>query len=261
MSDELFDIFFSGKVINADEHDQVREKIGKLFNANQEVLKKLFSGQPVKIKKAVDMDTAIKYRVKFREAGAIVDIRPAAGVTAPAGDSIPQSRIQASDVYSPPASEASTGTDTGQAAAATPPGSLQASLDIPGVVIDSTPPPPPANIDTGSLSAAPANSGSLEEFNTRPAAVAVPDISHLGLASPQGTLDQTPPPPPAEIDTGNMTIDAFSGDLDQTPAPPPADIDTSALTAAPANTGSLEEFDSRPAPVAVPDTSKLDLAN
>ena len=282
MSDELFDIYFSGKVINQDEIDEVKQKIGKLFNASDAVLSKLFSGQPNRIKKAVDMDTAIKYRVKFREAGAIVDIRPSqsappAASSTPAASAIPQSNFSAADTAPDSAADIATAPAAEPASSATPvtnpvtdpaaaqeaavaPTSIDAGLAMPGSIIDETPEPPPADYNTEQFDLGDANSGSLEEFAETVIPAPVPDISSLDVVETDAPLDDTAEPESLDIDTGNMAIDAFSGDLDDTPPPPPANIDTSNLTASEANTGSLEEFDSRPEPVPVPDTSKLDLA-
>lgn len=265
MSDELFDIYFSGKVIDQDQLPEVRQKIGKLFKASEAVLDKLFSGQPTKIKKAVDMDTAIKYRVKFREAGAIVDIRPCqsappAPASAPTTEAIPPSNFTAAETAAPEPAEETVAEAAAPQTAAAAPGSIDASLALPGSIIDDTPEPPPANYNTDEFDLGEANSGSLEEFAETVIPAAIPDISSLDVAETDAPLDNTPAPEPLEVDTSNMAIDAFSGDLDQTPPPPPANIDTSNLTASEANTGSLEEFDSRPEAVPVPDTSKLNLA-
>jgi hypothetical protein len=272
MSDELFDIYFSGKVIDQDKLPEVKQKIGKLFNASETVLDKLFSGQPTKIKKAVDMDTAIKYRVKFREAGAIVDIRPSQSAapppaSTPAADAIPQTNFTAAETQTaepvgkpeqPPVEEPRVVEPP--AATASSPQSIDASLAMPGSIIDETPEPPPVDYNTDQFGLGEANSGSLEEFAETVIPAPVPDISSLDIEETDAPLDNSPQPQPLDVDTGSMAIDAFSGDLDQTPPPPPANIDTSNLTVAEANTGSLEEFDSRPKAVPVPDTSKLDLA-
>ena len=87
--------------------------------------------------------------------------------------------------------------------------------------------------------------------------VEIPDISAMDIADTTEPLDATPAPAPLDVDTSDMQIDPFAGDLDDTPPPPPADIDTSALTASAPNTGSLEEFNTRPEPVPLPDISKL----
>jgi hypothetical protein len=272
MSDDLFDIYFSGKVIDENQLPEVKQKIGKLFNANEAVLDKLFSGKPTKIKKAVDMDTAIKYRVKFREAGAIVDIRPSQSAapppaSSPAAEAIPQSNFTAAEAATPeavanpvPNAAAVETSAPPQAAVASAPGSIDASLATPGSIIDETPEPPPASYNTDQFDLGEANSGSLEDFAETVMPAPVPDTSALDVEETDAPLDNTPQPEPLDVDTSNLAIDAFSGDLDQTPPPPPANIDTSNLTASEANSGSLEEFDTRPEPVPVPDTSKLDLA-
>jgi hypothetical protein len=265
MNDELFDIYFSGKVIDQDQVETVKQKVGKLFNANEAVLNKLFSGQPTKIKKAVDMDTAIKYRVKFREAGAIVEIRASQSAPPPptAQETIPQSNFTATEATTAPVEKPAPASEpaipTQQPAAGTAQ-SIDASLAMPGSVLDETPERPPASINTDQFDLGEANTGSLEEFAETVIPAPIPDISSLDIVETTEPLDTKPDPKPLEVDTSNMAIDAFSGDLDQTPPPPPANIDTSNLTASEANTGSLEEFDSRPKPVPVPDTSKLDLA-
>jgi len=284
MSDELFDIYFSGKVIDQDQLPEVKQKIGKMFKASEAVLDKLFSGQPTKIKKAVDMDTAIKYRVKFREAGAIVDIRPCQSAppapistpgntpaNTPTGEAIPKSNFSAAEAAAEPAVASADKPEPAEAPSAVTyapqeatvaaaPGSIDASLALPGSIIDDTPEPPPANYNTDQFDLGEANSGSLEEFAETVIPAAIPDISSLDVEETDAPLDSAVQPEPLDVDTSNLAIDAFSGDLDQTPPPPPANIDTSSLTASEANTGSLEEFDSRPEAAPVPDTSKLDLA-
>ena len=253
MTDELFDIFFSGKILGDNDPEIVKNKVGEAFNANSAVLEQLFSGNPVKIKKSVDMDTAIKYRVKFRDIGAIVDIRPS-GQTAPAASPAavekpaPATQTPSASAPPPPSAESQPA-----------PVSLDSSLAAPGAVIDETPDVPPAQIATDQFELGQANQGSLEEFAEHVEPAVIPDISSLDVSTSEEPLDATPPPEPLEVDVSNMHIDAFSGPLDDTPPPAPANIDTSSLSASAPNTGSLEEFDSRPEPVPIPDTSKLEI--
>lgn len=228
---------------------EVKSGVARIFKANAQTLEQLFSGRSIKIKKSVDMDTAIKYRLKFRETGAVVDIRPAGTAAVPG--SAPQN---------PPA------TDTETLPAATQVQPQQADNSLPdsglapvGSRIDETPEPPPANIDTSGLSAGEANTGSLEGFAEITASVPLPDISNLTFGPEDENLDSSVPPPPLEIDISELMIDQFSNQLDDSMPVAPADIDTSNLSVADANTGSLEEFNSRPAPVPLPDISKLEI--
>ena len=253
MTDELFDIYFSGKILPDNDLDAVKQQVGKVFKANESMLEQLFSGKAVKIKKAVNMDTAIKYRVKFREIGAIVDIRPRAVAASIPVETATQEDTQP-DLSAVQAAAIETTEEDIQTIA---PAALDSSLATPGSIIDETPEVPAAQINTDGMDLGPANQGSLEEFAQPVEPAKIPDISQLDISNTTEPLDATPEPPPLEVDISDMQIDAFTGPLDDTPPPPPADIDTSELTAAEANTGSLEEFDSRPEPVPLPDISKL----
>jgi len=253
VAEELFDIYFSGKLMPNCDEQEARDGVARLFKANEKTLAQLFSGQSVKIKKSVDMDTAIKYRVKFREIGAIIDIRPV-GAAAPqtppqSAPAKPAVQTQPQPATPPPVSEAP--------APQQAPSAITSDLAPVGSQIDETPEPEPARIDTDSLSAAPANSGSLEDYAEPVIPAELPDISDLAFGPDDEPLDNTPAPPALEVDTSDLLIDQFSDQLDESMPPPPADIDTSSLSVSEANTGSLEEYNSRPEPVPLPDISNL----
>ncbi|MDI1302647.1 MAG: hypothetical protein PSX71_12135 [bacterium] len=67
---ELFNVVFSGELSGRADPAAVRANVGKLFNASEAVLDKLFSGQPVAVKKMVDRATAMKVRALMKQAGA-----------------------------------------------------------------------------------------------------------------------------------------------------------------------------------------------
>ena len=264
MTDELFNIFFSGKILPDNDFETVKEKVGRVFKANETTLEKLFSGKAVKIKNAVNMDTAIKYRVTFRDIGAIVDIRPCSTPETAMPQEQDQQQGQGQDqaqTQASPEPEAATqaplaGQTSADAVTTSSPVALESTLAAPGSIIDDTPPVAAAQIEA-EFDLGPANQGSLEEFAENIEPAEIPDISALDIANTTGPLDDTPQPPPLDVDISGLQVDPFAGDLDDTPPPPPAEIDTSELTASAPNTGSLEEFDSRPAPVPLPDISKL----
>ncbi|PVV15187.1 MAG: hypothetical protein B6D72_02530, partial [gamma proteobacterium symbiont of Ctena orbiculata] len=77
MTADTYDVYFSGAIIKNNEPAEVKRKIGAVFKLEGEKLDRLFSGKPVPIKRGIDMDRAIKFRVTFRDAGALVDIVPA----------------------------------------------------------------------------------------------------------------------------------------------------------------------------------------
>lgn len=125
---ELFNVVFSGEISGRADPAVVRANVGKLFNASEPVLDKLFSGQPVAVKKMVDRATAMKVRAMMKQAGAetrLVQVdeqgRPlaAAGATAAA----PAQHAPASAAAAPvarPAPAAPTATPAVATASAAP---------------------------------------------------------------------------------------------------------------------------------------------
>ena len=193
MSFERYDIYFSGKILDDRDAAEVRRRIGKMFKVDDAKLDHLFSGVPVPVKKDVDMDTAVKYRVAFRDAGALVDIKKAA----PSAQAAPSPR---SAVHTAGAATA---------------GEQFANVEAPS-----------------DMTLAPARTGSLEDCAPVIAAAEIPDVSNYQLAPPGESLTTTSPPPPLDIDTGDMDL-------------------------YPANSGSLLDCHEEPQPVPIPDVSNL----
>lgn len=237
---ELYDIFFSGAIMEGHNEAEVKNQVGRIFKAEGARLERLFSGQPIRIKAGVDLDTAMKYRVKFREGGALVDIKPS-GTPADTGAQPPQS----SGSQPPQPAESHTGTDdisllpprTGSledcAEKVTPaplPDISGLSMDQPGITLDETEPPPPVEINTEGLSDV---IGSLEDCQLPVEPAELPDISGITMEQPGITLDETEPPPPVEIDTAGLS----------------------------ASIGSLEDCHQEIEPVKIPDISAMEIVS
>lgn len=75
-----FEVVFSGEVIDGYDAAETRAKIGKLFNADEAKIARLFSGSSIVIKKNLDQATANKYLGAFKNAGAVAIVRDAAEV-------------------------------------------------------------------------------------------------------------------------------------------------------------------------------------
>ena len=75
MSEEFFEIAFSGQVVEGADLATVRSQIGKIFKADEQRLAQLFSGRRVLIKRRADAATMAKYRGAFERAGAVCEIR------------------------------------------------------------------------------------------------------------------------------------------------------------------------------------------
>ncbi len=156
MQGTRFDIYFTGQLLPDQDPVTVREKIRRMFRADDAQLQRLFSGEPVRIKAGVDEETAVRFRVSFRQAGAVVEIRPlGASAAAPAAETrqqAPRSQPEAKEPFEllPP----KTGSLIDCAAEVTPreiPDISHITLAPSGARIDETPPPPPLQIDTSKL--------------------------------------------------------------------------------------------------------------
>jgi hypothetical protein len=186
MSFERFDIYFSGKCVAERSEQDVRTAVARLFKADGRQLALLFSGRPMRIKRAVDAETAGRYRASLRAAGALVDIRPSAEAAAPVPPDAPSTEgIEVGEAGTafdllPPR----TGSleDCAPAATAPPEVDIDAvELAGPGAILDESPAPPPADIATDHLSAGPPNAGTLEDCAEPKPARPLPDIAHLRI--------------------------------------------------------------------------------
>ncbi len=194
---ERFDIFFSGQIMAGQDETAVRARLGRIFNATPEQLDRLFSGRPVKIKAGVDIEKAGRYRVSFRNAGALIEIKPAAATTAtPAAAPRKPPPPAGARMELLPARTGSLIDCAPRVAPAVIPGAERLAFGDDSTPLDDRPPPPPARIDTSGLT--------------------------LGPARPDTALDERPPPPPARIDTSGLTLGpANTGSLED--CQPPAE--------------------------------------
>jgi len=170
MVEELYDILFAGKTLPDEDPLEVRRKVGALFKAEGEALDRLFSGTSVRVKAGVDQDTAIKYRVAFRNAGALVEIQPSNQA-----DPVSQTLT-----LLPP--NMGSLIDCAPSVEALPlPDISDYTLSPEGATLDETLPVSPPTIDTSGLSLGPVDSGSLEEFHNSAEPAPIPDTQHLQL--------------------------------------------------------------------------------
>jgi len=184
MPSQTYDIYFSGQVMDGKDPVEARRQVGSMFKADQEQLDQLFSGTRVRIKSNVDEETATKYRVAFRNAGALIEIQPsdagAENTGTPGSVNTPHSDTGEGPSLLP----ANTGSLEEYAPRITPqtlPDIDHLTLAATGSIIDESPEPEPPDIDTDSLSMGAANSGTLEDCKKEPEAYPIPDISHLDL--------------------------------------------------------------------------------
>lgn len=178
-----FDIYFVGEMLPDADPATVRAGVAGLFKMQGDAVERLFSGKPLRVKRSVDVDTAGRYRERFREVGALVQI-------VPTGDPPPAARAPVTNPEVPAVATATTATEDEVAVEEivytdSPDPEQQTGGDIglaePGAIIDPSTPPPPADIDTSALEALPPNTGSLEDCQVDKPHRPIPDISHLKL--------------------------------------------------------------------------------
>jgi len=88
MSEELYEVAFSGAILEGADIEQVKAKVGAMFKADAAKLAQLFSGKRVVIKKNIDQATANKYKAALTNAGADCEVKSLTEVAPPAPASI-----------------------------------------------------------------------------------------------------------------------------------------------------------------------------
>ncbi len=202
MPAELFDIIFSGKLLRGQDPEQAREGVRRLFKASDAQLQRLFSGKPASIKKAVDMETAARYRAAFKNLGALVDIRPSAApstVTASSpssGFTLAPANTGSLEEYAPNLEPEILPDISGLALAAAGTDMLEPSD------------PPPARISTDGLDLVPGQDWSLEDCQPAALPLVMPDIDDLSLAARDDESHIPPEPLPLPLpDISSMELE------------------------------------------------------
>jgi hypothetical protein len=255
MSPETYDVYFSGAILKTADAADTKRKIGAMFKLEGEKLERLFSGKPVPIKRNVDMDQAVRFRVAFRDAGALVDIVPS-GQPAPdpASRPTPPQRPVAPPI--PAAAQPAAKSPAADSAPSHP--------DETGLSLAEGPLPEPSASEAPAVSVPDYALSAPKAFNLSDCAAPVeaaplPDISALDLEKEGALLDESPDPEPLEIDTEALMLDAPGATLIEQEEVPPPPIDTDQLTLSAANEGSLEEYQKTLEPAPLPNIDHLDL--
>lgn len=163
MSDDRFDISFSGSLKADADPAWTREQLRVLFKLDEPGLDRLFSGRPVLIKRNVDAATAARYKRVFDEAGAVVDIL-AAG-------------------ESKPSTSAGSGAETTSASPSTEGSDKPSGLSLApmGGFLEEPPEVKMMELDISHLSLVPGPEWSLADCEPDPPDIDPPDTSHLKL--------------------------------------------------------------------------------
>ncbi|WP_456404834.1 hypothetical protein [Thiolapillus sp.] len=231
---QQFDVYFSGEILEGRDPREVREAVGKLFKLSGDKLDALFSGDTRRIKKNLNVDQSGRFREAFREAGAIVQIVVAGQKPPP--PQAPATKKTDSGLQLAPMGSTLDASSRDTESSISPSTPHTSNLEIAPVgPLPTEPAPAAADIDTGSLAAEPAASGSLEEFAPAVEPAPIPDISNLEIAK-----DDKPIQEDREVTAETIP-------------------DVSHLEAEPPKSGSLEKFSQDKEPAPIPDISDLSL--
>jgi hypothetical protein len=171
MSEQRFDLTYSGLIAPGADPDQARQRLAAVFKLSEQAAERLFTGQPVVVKRDVDEAAAARFKKVFAQAGAVLTI------TAVAGPEVVADLAGADPATAPQAN----GMDGAHLA-----------LAPPGGVLEPPPDAEPPQLDTSHLSLVAGENWSLEDCEPPPTPIPEPDISYLSLVP---TDDQAPPIP------------------------------------------------------------------
>lgn len=295
--EERYNVYFAGQVMAGLDTRTVRDKLAKIFNADQATLDKLFSGKAQLIKRDCDAATAAKFKQALERAGAIPIIK-----SANANAAATVSNTAATTAATPPPNapaRALTAAEKIAALAAAPDeirfqkrASDSAAADNRGAsaavrnATDSAT-DTDGDGDNGGIVLAPPGTAVLREEERAAPVIRTVDTSGLEIDATATRLSDAPPPPPAAPDTRHLSMGAVGDSIPNLPsaaiplspnldglvlsaagadfsdcALPAAEalpLDLSHLAALPPGEIPLEEQRRRPLPVATPDTDHIRL--
>lgn len=193
MAEGQFEVVFRGEITGDQPVEAVKQHLATLFRMPAERVEALFSGKPIVVKKNIDEATARKLEQAFQRAGAACEVRSSPDARRAEATTPPPADADASAAPAAAGGAASqaSGPATGSIAAAGDPNRTLVDLTIPesfeGLEIDTSDSPlappdaqPTPEIDTTELTLADADSGPLSERR---------------------------PPPPADIDTSDLSLE------------------------------------------------------
>lgn len=201
MDDQLIDVFFRGDIVPGENVMGVRERLKKLFNADDQQLQQLFSGRPVVIRRNLDGPAAELYKESMLKAGALVELRPA------------KVAAESAEVTAPDATKVATQVTQGTASggnSAPQPTSERAAADLAGGAHPGGQQPPGESGTPGDFSLAPVGADVLNE-DERPRVMPVEvDISALAIEPMEGDLlknDEKRHVEAVEIDVSHLSVE------------------------------------------------------
>ena len=245
----LYNVYFAGETLEGEDQASVRDRVAKLFNANEATLDTLFNGKLHLVKRDCDKATALKYKEALERAGARPVIKHAndGGQAQPTAQPAPQQAAER------------------PMTAAEKIAALAAAADENAYQSAPEPPPAPAPAgnqpaDNSNINLAPPETEVLRPEERAPQIVREVDTGDLAVNASAEVLSESAPPPPPPPDVSHLSMGEVGEDiptLDDGTAPLLPNTD--ALSLSPEGT----DFSDCAAPEAAPpelDLSELDVA-
>ncbi|MDX1733303.1 MAG: hypothetical protein R3228_03020 [Halioglobus sp.] len=255
--DRRFNIYFSGELLAGRGVDEVRANLARLFNANDQTLDRLFSGDLQLLKRDCDEATASKYQTAMERAGAVAIVRASDAAQAPPPPAEPEPQAPAAE---PSQDKPMTAAERIAAIAGT-------SADPRFGSDDDEERQVPTEMEWASpldeqvdLRLTPEGTDVLlAQERAQPVETSI-DTSQLSVDTTAQRLSEEPPPPPPAPDTSHLDMGAVGDDIPNLPrSETPVNPDTSALDLSPEGS----DFSDCAAPAPAPpdlDLSAMDLA-
>lgn len=189
MAEQQFAIVFRGRLLAGADPLAVRANFAKLFNIDAARVEQMFSGQPVIIKKGLDLLGADKYKAALAKAGALVD-----AIDMPADGALSAPPPVAAE---PPISVATPAPVSAVPSAASHPIDPTLARGAPPAALRGTPNP---------LTTTLAEPGAML-VEARPIAPAVIATEHLTLAAPGALLIEPHKSAPVQFDLSGLSLE------------------------------------------------------
>jgi len=192
MTGARFDILFAGELIGNADPETVRSQLQQRFKLSETAAQRLFSGRTVTVKRDVDTATASRYRKVFRDAKALIEIRPvdAAPETPSVSASLPPSEGTLETTLE--SGRAPMDTSARERAGAAPGVPLADSESRGYGPVGQTHADDRQVIDLSHLSLVPGNDWTLEDCQPPLPPIRLPDTSHLRIIAPDPEPDPDP---------------------------------------------------------------------
>ncbi len=248
MSEDLYNIVFNGELVRSCDLATAKLNLGQLFKMDAGKVEALFSGKSVTLKRNLNFETANKYRVAIKKAGARVDLMPVEEkkpVAPPSqGKAVFGERVSEQPPSAPADTRPVSPSQPSPPLSAPSPSPLASATNEDGMFSlapagsDVLSPSerkevPEAHIDTSQLSVKENVGDLLEESEKRHIEELDIDLSGVDLAPPGGDLlkeNEKKKVEPAAVDTSALSV-AEPGARMSKPAPaPPPPPDVSGIT-------------------------------